>query len=246
MAVVAASPSGWSAHPLVTDDTGTQGTGHWQMEVTSDHMRTSDASARITERTNGITLTYGWRESTDVALTTPHLSRRDTSISDGQRKSGLGDLGLVVKHRYLEQENLQLGLKASLTLPSGNAEAGLGKTTGTQTLTHLIARGGEWGTSLLNMGVIHNGDGRVIPGERSWLWAASFAWLTSPMEGLSFAFDFGAQQQAVRGQRQNPAYALLGLIWPVRPATDLDVGVKQRLNEAENKQTVSIGLTQRW
>ena len=29
-----------AAHPLVTDDTGTQGDGNWQLEVNTDHTRT--------------------------------------------------------------------------------------------------------------------------------------------------------------------------------------------------------------
>ena len=34
-----AGASAWAAHPLITDDTGTQGTGHWQLEINTDQTR---------------------------------------------------------------------------------------------------------------------------------------------------------------------------------------------------------------
>ncbi|MFZ9103199.1 MAG: transporter, partial [Burkholderiaceae bacterium] len=69
------SVSGWAAHPLVTDDTGTQGAAGWQLEVTADHLFNRDADGHLSERTNALTLTRGLTDSTDLGVSMPWLSR---------------------------------------------------------------------------------------------------------------------------------------------------------------------------
>lgn len=46
--LLAAPVSSWAAHPSITDDTGTQGAGKWQLELVAErtrHARTADAGA---------------------------------------------------------------------------------------------------------------------------------------------------------------------------------------------------------
>ena len=241
-----ASVSGWAAHPLVTDDTGTQGAAGWQLEVTADHLFNRDADGHLSERTNALTLTRGLTDSTDLGVSMPWLSRRDPMTNEGRHETGLGDVGLTIKHRYLERDSLQMGLKVSISLPNGELDKGLGKATGTQSLYHLTSMSTEAGTALFNVGLIHNGDSRAIVGEHPWLWAASAAWLMSPIEGWTLAFDLGAQRQSARTESKNPAYGLIALIWSISPKIDLDVGYKRALNSAESDKTLSVGLTQRW
>lgn len=163
--IICTSISGWAAHPLVTDDTGTQGAAHWQLEVTSDHLWNRNADGQLSERTNALTLTRGLTDSTDLGLSMPWLSRRDPMTNDGLHETGLGDVGLTIKLRYLEQDSLQMGLKLTISLPNGESDKGLGKATGTQGVYHLTSLSTEAGTALFNVGLIHNGDTRAIAGE---------------------------------------------------------------------------------
>ena len=236
----------WAAHPLVTDDTGTQGAAGWQLEVTADHLFNRDADGHLSERTNALTLTRGLSNSTDLGVSFPWLSRRDPTTNDGRHETGPGDVGLTIKHRYLERDSLQMGLKLTVSLPNGELDKGLGKATATQGAYHLTSLSTEAGTALLNVGLIHNGDTRAIAGEHPWIWAASAAWLMSPVESWTLAFDLGAQRQSDRIESKNPAYGLIALIWSISPKTDLDIGYKRALNSAESDKTLSVGLTQRW
>ena len=73
-------PLAQAAHPLVTEDTGTQGQGHYQFEFSVDQTRTADAGAVVHNRVFSTTLTYGLTDTLDVAISLPHLlSKTDPS-----------------------------------------------------------------------------------------------------------------------------------------------------------------------
>lgn len=66
-------PALYAAHPLITEDTATQGQGNFQFELTNEHTETREGGFdRNTVLTNGV-LTYGATDSADVILTVPYL-----------------------------------------------------------------------------------------------------------------------------------------------------------------------------
>ncbi|WP_313082819.1 hypothetical protein [Pulveribacter sp.] len=81
-ALLAAAAAAQAAHPLITDDTGTQGAGRWQFELNTDHTRARDRYAGTTawERELNATLTRGPRRWTSPSTCpgsawTPRASR---------------------------------------------------------------------------------------------------------------------------------------------------------------------------
>lgn len=82
---LALSPSlARAAHPLITEDTGLQGRGRWQLEVDAERPR--DRTDGVTTRgfQPSATLTYGAADSVDLQLTVPYLRQK----TDGAVVSG--------------------------------------------------------------------------------------------------------------------------------------------------------------
>lgn len=117
----------FAAHPLITDDTGTQGKGNTQIELTVEHgYEQEDGTRENTANTNAV-FSYGVRDNVDLILTLPHR-RISSEAEDGSRtvNRGQGDVGLDVKWRFYEKENLSLALKPGLTMPTGDETKNLG------------------------------------------------------------------------------------------------------------------------
>ena len=91
----------FAAHPLITEDTGTQGKGNFQLELTSEHAyEEEDGTRETTVRANAV-LSYGLRDNADVILTLPHR-RISSEAADGSRtvNQGTADIGLDLKWRF--------------------------------------------------------------------------------------------------------------------------------------------------
>lgn len=124
----------YAAHPLITDDTGTQGKGKFQIEVNAEHANDNGN----TETALGATLSAGVLDNVDIVIGAPYvfLSEKDDT---GHRsyEDGISDLSLALKWRLYENEGLSFALKPGVTLATGDVDKGLGDGKSTTT-----ARGG--------------------------------------------------------------------------------------------------------
>jgi hypothetical protein len=101
----------WAAHPLITEDAGTQGAGHFQLELTSEQGRLHLSGAdQYIALTSGV-LSYGMTDTVDVLISVPHL-RFGASTADGTPgEAGLSDVGLDIKWRFFERDRLSMAVK---------------------------------------------------------------------------------------------------------------------------------------
>jgi hypothetical protein len=84
--------------PMVTDDPGTPGDGHWEVNVAAIATRTP---GRREIAAPDADINYGWGDHVQLKLEVPWVFTRD----DGQHwKSGVGAANLGVKWRFLDQE----------------------------------------------------------------------------------------------------------------------------------------------
>ena len=238
LALAAAAPV-WAGHPLISDDTGTQGAGHWQLEINTDHARTRENGARNWERQANATLAWGAGDALDLAVNLPYLR---TSGPDG-RARGVGDVTLQAKWRFLDNgAGWTLGLRPALTLPSGSERKGLGNGRATADLTLISTlEAGDW-TWLANAGYTHNAN---KAGDRRHLWAASTAALYKLGEQWTLAADLGISRAASRDARTDKA-AVLGLIHHLRDDIDLDIGYTRSLGGGPRTHGLGVGLALRW
>ncbi len=261
MGLLFSSSLTWAAHPLLTDDAGTQGTGGWQLELQAQrnrHDSTGDAGAGPVRQQSRATLlspvlTYGILDNLDVALGLNHLRHRTTQ--DGivtAEASGKSDSSLELKWRFYDKDDLSLALKPGVTLTTGDENRGLG--TGRT----------SWGVSLI-------ADYEAEP----WVWLANVAYTRArfslPADQAAYRGDLwrvsaGAEyilREEVRlvgelGVRTNEArndpflpgrngqFAMLGVIYSPTKKIDFDFGVRKGLNRAETDTVILAGATFRW
>jgi hypothetical protein len=117
------------------------------------------------------------------------------------------------------------------------------------TAASLLATHGSTAWSLHgNLGLMRNSyrESEAKRVYRNTVWrvsaAASYA-LDAPVRLL---VDIGAKQNIERGNRKNPAFALVGVIYSPTKALDLDIGIKMGLNEAEADRQFGAGFTFRF
>lgn len=239
-ALLALAGTAHAGHPLVSDDTGTQGSGHWQLEVNTDHTRVRDAGSTSWERQLNTALTYGVTENLDVSINVPWLSN---SASGSSSERGVGDTTLLAKWRFMDNgQGWSLGLRPEITLPSGSESKGLGNGRATAALTLISTyESGPW-TWLANAGLTYN-DNKA--GDRKQLWAVSTAVLYNLNDQWTLAADIGASRAAEQGASPEK-FGLLGVIYHVNDDLDVDLGWQRSLGADPVANTLGAGVTLRW
>lgn len=125
-----ASPA-WAAHPLLSDDTGTQGKGKFLFELNAQYDCDRDDVDNSIFKYEGsraaATLSYGMAENVDMVVSLPYVwakvQENDVTVYD---EKGIGDAFLDVKWRFFEKDKFSLAIKPGITIPTGNDEKGLG------------------------------------------------------------------------------------------------------------------------
>lgn len=247
-AVLIRLPVCQAAHPLITDDTGTQGKGKFQVEVnsefgwdeeTTDDVRTKEKGGEVST-----IFSYGVAERADLVIGVPY--RWNKVKEDGETTSdedGLSDISLELKWRLWETEGLSFALKPGLTVPTGEEEKGLGTGRVTASLFFITtAETGPWAFQL-NVGYLRN-ENRVD--EEKNLWHASLAVEVEMVKDLKLVGNIGAERNTDSESNEDPAFILGGLIYSVTENLDIDFGVKGGLNLAETDLALLAGMAFRF
>jgi hypothetical protein len=115
-----------AAHPLITEDTGTQGRGRFQLELTTEHGYRDEDHAAEHERQFAVTFSWGARDDLDVIFTLPYQRVSPQANGGIETHSGISDVGVDAKWRFLENDKLSMALKPGITFPTGDEAVGLG------------------------------------------------------------------------------------------------------------------------
>ncbi len=232
-----------AAHPLITEDTGTQGQGNFQLEFTGEQasLRESGATQRSTLTTAA--LGYGVVDRVDVIFTLPHLRLGSSAANGTPGAQGLTDLGLDVKWRFYEKEKLSLAFKPGVTFPSGDDTRNLG--TGEYTWSAYFTTSYEsapW-TWHLHLGHVHHNN---TFNERENIWHASAAVVRQLGETLKLVLDTGIDTNTDHGAKADPVFLITGLIYTPHPNFDVDAGYRLESADSWRARTLLAGLTLRW
>ena len=237
-------PPLFAAHPLITEDTGTQGQGNFQLELTSEHAYEEEEGTReTTVRTNEV-LSYGLRDDADVILTLPHR-RISSEATDGSRtvNQGTADVGLDFKWRFYEQDNLSFALKPGLTLPTGDETRNLGAGRSTRSLYLVTSYDAAPWEYHLHLGYIHN---RNVLGQHESLRHISAAVGRKVGDNLRLVADYGTDTPVSQASNLNTEFFILGAIYSVRKGLDFDFGAKWGLTKPEIDFTWLAGMAFRF
>jgi hypothetical protein len=230
--LIASVPVARAAHPLITEDTGTQGKGRWQLELFGEGGRDRANRARL-QRYDAVA-SHGIAENADLQLGLPWLRQAD---------SGMGDASLDLKWRFFERGAFSLGLKPGMMLPTGDEQKGLGAgRTGWNTLFILSYEPGPF--------AFHTHAGykrhRNAFGERESLTHFSGALVWKLVDSVKLVADYARDTQPDPAAGRSERHAVLGAIWSVTPDFDLDLGVKWGHGSAVLDRALLLGMALRW
>jgi hypothetical protein len=224
-----------AAHPLVTDDTGTQGQGNSQLEVNSDRGRLTGSTAHVA----GLTYTNGTKDNLDIFGTLP------ASVAT---PAGIGDASLGAKWRFWNGQQTSMALKPELFIPTGDEEAGLGTGRASGAVALLASHNGPAWTFHGNVGVSVNRFklSSARRESRAVTWRTSVAATYALNPWWTAVADIGIAQNLQKAAGKHPAFMLFGFIYSPTSELDFDVGLKAGLTSAEVHRQFGAGITLRF
>lgn len=241
-----ASPA-FGAHPLITDDTGTQGKGKTQIELTGQFDRDDEGGTRTEGREAKAVLTYGLSDPLDLVFEVPYAWIR---AKDGEtvREDGFADLLVALKWRFYERGGLSLAVKPAVTLPTGDDEKGLGNGRASCGVNLVSTYARDPWAFHVNLGVTHNDYKREADRDanRGDIWNVSLAAEYKLAVPWKLVANAGAERNADVTSDTPPAFLLGGVIWSVSETLDIDAGVKRGLNTPETDLSFLAGVTFRF
>jgi len=214
----AAAPVAFAAHPLQTEDTGTQGAGNLEIE-------------------NG--LSRARHDSTTQTVYQPQFSLGLLTTLDAIVQPAFA------KWRFWGSDPLSLAIRAGVELSTN--DHGFGLTHGKKSEHALLALTWDHAptTVHLNLGTTVVPRAAATPARRSMI-SASAAVMQQIDEHLILTLDATLGQSPNPRQGPWPGTVLAGAIWTVNPGLDLDVGWQRSVRDQPVARTWLAGLTYRF
>ncbi len=256
MSVFLSSMAGGTAfgsHPLITDDTGIQGKGKFQLEMNVEAARDKEILGGVETREDArelaVALAAGATETVDLVVGLPWIRSRmkenGTTVSD---ENGAGDASLELKWRFLERGGFSLAMKPGLTLPTGDEERRLGNGRPAYGLTLIATQ--KWERSFLHFNLAYARNAFALEADREsnrrGIWSASIAAGAEVVKRLTMVANVGAETNGDKGSDTWPAFLLGGFICSVTENLDVDLGLKKGLNRPETDLAVLAGVAWRF
>jgi hypothetical protein len=151
-------------HPLITDDTGTQGKGAVLVESSINYLKDNELRSTVVP----LGLTAGISETMDVGVELPYLLLRPSAVT-GQPERGFSDVIFKFKHRFYEQEKKDgehgqpersLAYQVAFNQPSGSEEKGLGA--GIARWSARLISTTEWESVEINADLGYESSGKAL------------------------------------------------------------------------------------
>lgn len=241
-----ASPGVRAAHPLITEDTGTQGRGGFQLELSLERAIEDEHDLNEKAWLAAATLSYGLLDKLDLILGGTWLHFHTQSADEDVQNLGLGDVTFDAKWRFFESGDFSIAFKPGVVAPTGDEDEGLGEGETRYNMSLVISYEPDpWGfhlhlASFLNPGIFDwSGGIGHVSGAVTYL----------PREDLKLVADIGRYELADADREpgmENPMFLTLGAIWSFRENVDLDFGVRYGLKDAEVDWTLLVGTAIRW
>lgn len=232
-----------AAHPLITEDTGTQGRGNFQAELTNEQFTIEEDVGTQKLALTALTLTYGVLDSVDMIVSVPYLKLGASESNGTPGTQGMGDLGLDVKWRFYEEGKLSVAIKSGLTFPTGDdvLNLGAGRHTWSAYIVSTYALD-QWAFHL-HLGHFHFSNELNA---RVNIWHASAAVERKLTDDLRIVLDAGVDTNTDTEADKELVFLITGLIYSPRPNIDLDVGYKIEGTDSMSASALLAGITLRW
>lgn len=243
----------FAAHPLITDDTGTQGKGKFQVEVNSEFTYDKKTSEGVTVKETGgeiaTIISAGVMDHMDIVVSLPYQwvkVREDGEITSDVE--GISDISLEIKWRFFEKDGLSFALKPGITLPTGNEKKSLGNGRPSYGLTFITTKEIEPWAIHLNLGYTRN-EYKLQEDKdanRKDIWHVSLAGEVEVIKNLKAVTNIGIERNSDKKSNKHPAFILGGIIYSISENLDIDLGIKRGLNKQETDNVILVGIALRF
>jgi hypothetical protein len=229
------STAAFAAHPLQTEDTGTQGQGNIEIEHGLSWSR-DDASRVFAYQPQ---ISYGLAPTLDVIVQPSWLDVRGGGI----RTAGWGDTNLDAKWRFFGEAPLSFAVRAGATLPTSERDLGLPHGTVSTHALFVATVDAAPFTIHANLGL---SQVPASAGGRTRIAHASAALMWAPNERLTLTVDGGASSNPDPARGSWPATLLAGAIYTLRPGLDVDLGYQSSVAASAPSRQWLMGVTYRF
>lgn len=243
IAIIACPSILFAAHPLITDDTGTQGKGKLQIESNYEYGVDKDGGDEFKSGVLNNTISFGISENVDGVFSLPYMWWKDGA--NNLKQSGISDISVQLKYKFYENEKngVSFGIKPGFSIPSGDEKKGLGSGRMGYSGCFIVSKEFNSSGFHLNLGYSRN-ENKLD--EKKDIYNASIAGFIRIKNNLNIVWDIGTRTNTDKGADNNPAYAIMGFIYSLLDNFDIDAGVKRGITSSETDWTYLFGLTWRY
>lgn len=237
-------PNVHAMQPLITDDTGTQGSGGNQIEFSYNHDRTNTSSETIRVDTVPLVYTRGLTETLDMFAGLSYSRIRFSSPSGNA--SGYGSPSAGVKWRFYEDTDSKtsLAIKPEILFPVSsareNAGLGDGKTSGNLTL--ILTQEVSFGAINFNAGVGRDRFRNTDEQPDASIKRASIAPVWEVNEQWKLALDAGVESVRAGGDTVRFRFVELGTVYSPHKDLEFALGVI-RTSDNANPDSITYSAT---
>jgi hypothetical protein len=246
-AIMLAPAATWAAHPLITDDTGTQGAGKYQLEASGNWQtdKENEGGERVREIDSFATIVFtaGVAETLDVMVTVPYVWFETKESGTITKNNGFSDTVIEAKWRFYDKEKFSVAIKPGILLPTGDGDRGLGTDhVGYSAFLISTVDAGPWSFDA-NLGYLYLPDSSE---DRTSRWLGSLASRFAVAERWKIVGEIGAARNPNSTDSTYPGFAQIGLIYTPKDSLDLSSGFLFGLNDVEVDEAIRLGLTVRF
>jgi hypothetical protein len=236
IAVVCLSSAVYAAHPLITEDTGTQGTENAELQLGfswthNGQLRTFSFQPQ---------LSYGLMTTMDLIVQPEWLA---TSQQNSGDQRGFGDTVVDIKWRFFGRDPVSFALRTGLTIPT--SEPDVQELSNRPSAHALLVATVDANPMTIDadLGYVRNPADVDI---RANIYHASLAEVFAATDRLALVINPAIDSNSNAHRGTWPAVLLVGVIYTIQPGLDVDIGYQTRLNSTGQAQQWLAGITYRW
>ncbi|HEX4233654.1 MAG TPA: transporter [Caldimonas sp.] len=239
MAILGASAAplpAFAAHPLQSEDTGTQGAGNVEIENGMSSTNSGGSTTFVYQPQ----VSYGLAQTIDLIVRPSWLETRSPGNASTR---GLGDTTVDAKWRFYGEAPWSFATRAGVTLATSEHDLGLPHGEASAHAILVCTFDAAPYTIHGNVSFTHNPRGS---GGRAQVTRLSAAVMWAANDQLILTGDAGAESASDPAGHAWPATLLAGAIYTVRPGLDVDIGYQNTAHAAMTARQWLLGLTYRF